>query len=78
MDFRVSDEAQRIARDCAKGFSCLRKEGKDLCPVELAIGGKVHFVRCLNDGHCSYQYSFGNGFICGCPVRKEIFNKYRR
>jgi len=77
MDIHVSDEAQSAAINCKKGFSCSKRERKDLCVVEECINGKVHFIKCLNDGYCSYQQSFGDGFFCSCPVRKELFNRYQ-
>ncbi len=78
MGFHVSDEAQDAAIKCTKGLSCLKGEEKDICPVEKCIDGKVHFVKCLNDGYCTYQHSFGDGYFCSCPVRQEIFNKYQK
>lgn len=77
MDIRVSNEAQRAAVQCKKGFSCLEKGRKDLCPVEESILGIVCRIKCLNNEVCSYQYSLDGGCFCACPVRKEIFNVYR-
>jgi len=77
MDIHVSDEAQSAATNCKKGFSCLKRERKDLCAVVECISGKLHFIKCLNDGHCPYQRSFGDDVVCRCPVRKELFNKYQ-
>ena len=81
MDIHVSDEVRRAATNCKKEFSCLERERNNICTVlctkEDCINGIVHFIKCLNEGSCSYQHSFGDGFICGCPVRKEIFNKYK-
>jgi hypothetical protein len=77
MDIHVSDTARREATKCQKKFSCLEKEINTLCKVESCIDGTLHFIQCLNKGHCSYQLLFGYRFMCGCPVRKEIFNKYK-
>ncbi len=67
----VVDQAIR----CTKALACLSDEAATLCPVELCIEGEVHFVRCLEDMPCSYRSRFGEGFICNCPVRKEIYNR---
>ncbi len=49
----------------------------DLCTVEHCVDGRVHFIRCKNQEHCSYQLNFGDGFICTYPMRKELYNRYR-
>jgi hypothetical protein len=77
MDIHVSDKARKATTNCKKEFSCLEREGNNLCTVESCIDGKLHFIQCLNKGYCSYQHLFGYRFLCGCPVRKEIFNTYK-
>ena len=77
MMFPVSSEAKQATTDCEKGVSCLEGKRKDLCEVESCIGQKVHFIKRLNEGNCSYQHSFGEQNFCSCPIRKEIFNKYK-
>ena len=74
--FTVNDEILETATDCEKDFSCIKGENDNLCTVEDCINGKIHFIKCLNEEYCSYQHSFGDGFFCACPVRKEIFNNY--
>ena len=77
MDYQVSDEAHSVATKCDKGFSCLKRERKDLCKVDFYIKGKVYFVKCLNEGYCPYKHPFGSSFFCSCPVRKELFDKHK-
>ncbi len=77
MLIHISDEARRATTDCKKGFSCLKAARNGVCPVERCVGGKVHFIKCLSNGYCSYRRPFGYGFFCSCPVRKELFNKYQ-
>ena len=60
---------------CQKEFSCLEGDNP-LCPVESLINEKVLFVKCISKGHCSYRRSYGDGYICFCPTRREIFKKY--
>jgi hypothetical protein len=76
MEYHVSRDAVEAAAACTKGFSCLNGSGGHLCPVEYSVDGKVHFITCLNDARCSMQQTFGNRLLCGCPVRKELYNRY--
>lgn len=77
MSYHVSAESQKATTGCEKGFSCLMGDRKDLCVVEACVDGKVHFIKCLNRGYCSYQQPFGMGHVCTCPTRKELFNKFK-
>ena len=76
MGFLVSDETKQKTTNCKKDFACLNGNGSNLCAVEHCVDGKVHFIRCIDQSSCSYRSSFGNGFYCDCPIRKELYNKY--
>ena len=75
MDIVVNNETLRKTIKCQEDFSCLKGEA-DFCRVEYCIDGKVHFVKGLSYDYCYYQLSFGEGYFCTCPTRKEIYNKY--
>jgi hypothetical protein len=75
-EFTVSEETIAATQRCKKDFSCLNGKREDLCPVESCINGEVHFIKCLNKEACPYQGTFGDGAVCYCPTRKELFNKY--
>lgn len=74
--YTVSEETIAETQRCKKGFSCLTGQREDLCQIESCINEKVHFLKCLNDETCSYKGTFGDGIICYCPTRKELFNKF--
>ena len=76
MDINISDEVQKLATKCPKDFCCLKKDHKDSCAVLDCVNKEVIFVKASDRKACPYKHSFANEFICGCPVRKEIFNKY--
>ena len=73
----ISVELINNTTECRNNFDCLNDENHFcLNKVENCISNKVHFVKC-SDNICSYRSSFGYSFICNCPIRKEIFNKYK-
>lgn len=61
---------------CGKNFECLKNENHIYCKVESCVSDKVHFVKCKSENSCNYKISFADSFVCNCPTRKEIFNKY--
>lgn len=75
--FEIEEKFLMETTKCSYGFECLENENH-VClsaKVALCIGGKVHFIDCP-EKFCKYKMDFGNGRICSCPTRKEIYNKY--
>jgi len=72
MELTVSEGTVREAVQCERGHACLCGEG--LCEVDAAAFGEVLF--CRAGRWCRYQMPFGDGAICRCPVRKEIYRRY--
>lgn len=73
---QVDEETLKKTTKCNKDFSCLFGEKNELCQVELNVDDKIHFVKCKSVEPCNYRRSFGYSFVCSCPVRKELFNRY--
>ena len=72
----IDEEILNKTTDCDKDFHCIKTSNHILCKVEDCLNNKVLFVKCLNRENCPYKMPFGKSFICNCPTRKEIFNKY--
>lgn len=73
MSYELSPDIVKKAKKCKKGLQCLKNEKPNFCPAISNIGGEV---LTLTRNSCSYKMSFGNSFICNCPVRKALNNKY--
>ena len=78
MKFKISDETIKNTKECNKTFGCLRDEKHVLCRVERCVNEEVYFIKCLHNDKCDYKIAFGNSYFCSCPVRKEIYKKYRK
>lgn len=80
-ELEVSDSVRDATKRCMNGFSCLRKETTCLCKVEYSLHNKrspiIIFVQYDGQRICNYKMSFGFSYVCTCPTRKEIFEKYR-
>lgn len=75
-DFKIDLRIVEKTRSCATNFDCLTNEKHVFCKVENCLRNTVHFIECMRNKYCSYKMSFGNSFVCTCPTRKEIYNKY--
>ena len=61
---------------CKKGFECLKNPRVACCKVTHCIDNIVCFIEMEGEEKCIYRNSFQDSFICCCPTRKEIYNKY--
>lgn len=73
----INDDIKEQATECEKGMGCVKNKDHKICKVESFISDKVIFVKCLDTKYCGYKLSFGSFYVCTCPVRKEIFDKYK-
>lgn len=77
MDLKISDKTLKDTIKCKKGFSCLSGDQKGLCQVTLHPYKTLYFIECRNnEEECIYQTPIDNAYICACPTRKEIYDRY--
>ena len=74
----IDEETIKNTTECEENFSCLKSDDHKLCEIEFTVSNRVHFIKCNSELPCKYQHPFGDVFFCSCPVRKEIFNKYKK
>ena len=75
----INSESIHKTTKCSSGFKCLTDETHPCCvPASTVIEGYGLFVHTARQHSCLYNMSFGNGFICNCPSRYEIFLRYKR
>ncbi len=72
----IRKEIHEETNECEKTFKCLNNKKNIYCEVISNVSNKVHFVECLTEEYCNYQFTFGYKCVCSCPTRKEIYNKY--
>jgi hypothetical protein len=77
MVFEIDNDIKGLATLCKSNLACLESDCHTICIVKDCINGKVHFIECKDQNFCTYKKSFGHNHICTCPVRKEIYNKYK-
>ncbi len=75
-NIELEDEILRKAVDCDRDFSCLDGKGRHMCGVEYAVNDSVLFVKGDGAVYCNYRMYYGDGKVCKCPVRMEIYKKY--
>ena len=85
MKIEISEEVINKTTKCHSDFYCLNdaenpkcSDGLAMCPVEKNIADGMVFVDFNNDFSCNYSMSFATDKrICHCPVRYEIYTRYK-
>lgn len=75
--FIISKDLMDAAKNCCKEFSCLTKNQSTLCKVVFCVNCKLHSVLCESEEFCSFRYTAEERTYCTCPIRKEIYSKYK-
>jgi hypothetical protein len=77
MKKEVSDRIKEIkaGMKCPKNFNCIESGLEDLCHAKDF--GIENYIDCLdeNPSECSFVISFGDGYLCRCPLRVFIAKK---
>lgn len=75
--YKVGEEILNKSTECSNGFACLSNPRDRLCKVEYVIEDRLFFVIKKKREHCRYFLPYGAYGCCGCPVRKELYKRYR-
>jgi hypothetical protein len=77
MTVNVSDLIKKATSKCKKGFACLSGKVECMCGVESE--GKDHTVviRPQYTTPCEYLKSGEGQHYCLCPVRNDIYRRYK-
>ncbi|VGO22364.1 hypothetical protein [Pontiella sulfatireligans] len=77
MKLAVKTETLNAAGKCKHNHVCQTDGGLPHCAINETVNGKVFFTKDRETTGCPYQHSFGSAFMCMCPVRQEIYRKYK-
>lgn len=75
--FDIDPEVVARAAECEKKHICLENSTCKLCKGQYISLGKFCCLEESCGGQCIYCLELDTENICGCPVRIEIFNKYK-
>ena len=71
----MTEEKKILAPLCKKAYACRAKN--TYCRPAFPIDSvKFYFVG-PGDEECPYQKKYGSLYSCECPVRQEIYRRYK-
>ena len=74
---QIKDDILQRTTKCTHDFSCLSGDKQRVCKVIGIIGFDMKAIKRKLEIDCTYCLSYGNGSLCLCPTRNEIYNRYR-
>ena len=81
MVFNISKESLQRTTKCPSNFLCLNNDKnpmyskeRPMCSVEVPLESMI-FIKDMNN-ESIYKEKYGTGYLCTCPVRFEIYNRY--
>ena len=77
MKVKISKDTLSKTKNCGNDFSCLKGKKECLCEVVGSSGYDVLFINPHSNRDCIYCTPFSNSFLCHCPTRNEIYNRYK-
>jgi hypothetical protein len=74
----IDEEIIKKATKCQHCLNCLKNETFKCCKVDNSVQNTICFVNFDKRKICNYRMSYGYGDICNCPVRIEMYRKYKK
>ena len=63
--------------NCKHDFRCLSGKKKRLCKVTGSVGFDIKIIKPKAEIDCKYRLTYGNGSLCVCPTRNDLYNRYK-
>ena len=76
MSYQVSSETVNRTTRCLHDHACLTSDGWEMCRLERKLEGNGAFIASRVRNFCPYVMSFGDDYICNCPTRLELYDRY--
>jgi hypothetical protein len=77
MGSTVSDLIVKATTKCKKGFSCLSEKTGCMCKAISSSPDHTVVIKPSSSDPCTYHRTLGNAHYCLCPVRNDIYNRYK-
>jgi len=75
MPYKIDNTVMNITTKCDRDFSCLAGDDGCICEIIDKVGKRVTFVS-YRQVICNYRMQFGGSYLCQCPTRAELNDKY--
>ena len=80
MAYQITDKTKKQSTKCPYNFECLSNDDWNTCIIERELySNGLDIKNKANKAFCPYSMSFGfSMYVCQCPTRYEIYNRYNK
>jgi len=80
VNLHIDEAILKQTTKCPNEFKCLNRAEYPLCRAagNTAVLDSGIFVIAPERNGCSYKLRWGDGHMCRCPVRMEIYQRYKK
>lgn len=71
----MTEKKETLAPLCQRDYAC--RETHAFCQSAFPIGGDKFYFIGQGERECPYKQSYGTLHTCDCPVRQEIYRRYK-
>jgi hypothetical protein len=62
---------------CPRNYLCLTSNNRDMCLIDRPVSDEGLFIKGrVKHENCPYYIEFEYSYICDCPTRHEIYQRY--
>lgn len=76
-NYDVSPDILQKSGECPHSHRCLSTPENTVCKAEYLLADQNLFVKEKESRKCNKFLSYGIAGICRCPVRVELFKRYK-
>jgi len=71
----MPETKKTLAPLCERAYAC--REGITYCRPAFPIDGDLFYFVSQGDKECPYKKNYGRLHTCDCPMRLEIYQRYK-
>jgi len=76
MCYELNEDTLHHTTKCPREKRCLKRGGGPECEVDRIVEDGGVFLHSVKPEPCVYKMSFGYEYICHCPIRYELFDRF--
>jgi hypothetical protein len=77
LEIQIEKRNAPAGAECNRAHSCLSGDQDCLCEVEQLLDDTILSVTPPPGMKCTHKMRYRHTFLCTCPVRKEIYRRYK-
>jgi hypothetical protein len=76
---KISEEIKNRTKECSYDLECINNDDWNTCAIDSSLDGILIIKNKCNKKDCAYSVLLGYSYyFCKCPVRHNIYKRYKK